>query len=563
MKQWFVLFLLTTITCLGVSSESVAAEFRHKWYKVNINYEDDVWTRFNDLERYQLLALKHEDGITSLNVFAYTYAEPPTINGFQERRKTSGYDGWVNLGERMGTDFESKRANVEDSYLSIYSKKTLNAQLQMESWVVAEYYYVKETKGYVVSIRTRRELWKSVQDTFKEVVESFWVGDGEKPQVARVKTSETDLEMVGANPENQMSNDVNFDPESNAAFYWEFRSEYDRSDGAPLFAKGAIYAAEEGRVRSFSIYDGKVRWEYEIDGEVDTSLVYHNGRVFFVEEMDEGAKLTAITASKGTLEFSTDLPGNDYLSPIASSGRLLVMGNGVMVAYSASDGAELWQFPMSGGTHFYPVGSRDYVVAVEGRSKLHLIQGKNGNPYWSQLLGADLVFSPMVVKDMLLVPQLKTSGTGDYVSITSLNLTQGSQLWSFEAKGYEARLLAPPSTAGDLYFLSLSRNGRDHLLAIDVNTGEMAWSKNWDKLDVDFGAQPVVTGTGIYLAKNENLSDALDISVLNNRTGEEDETFTVSLPSESGRGNLRYLKVYKSALFLITDKNKLEIVATQ
>ncbi|MDA1354487.1 MAG: hypothetical protein O3A01_08530, partial [bacterium] len=277
MKQWLAVILLVCVTCFGFSDRVEAEAFRHSWYKVNLKYDEDIWTPSNDMERYQLLALLHEDGVTSLNVFAYTYAETPTINGFQERRKVSGYDGWVNLGERVGTEFESKRANVQDSYLSIYSKKSMNAQLQVESWVVAEYYYVKENKGYVVSIRTRRELWKSVQETFKEVVESFWVGDGEKPKVARVKTSETDWEMVGANPENQNSNDVSFDPQSKAAFSWEFRSDYDLKGGAPLFAKGAIYAAEDGRIRSFSIYDGVAKWEYETSGDVDAPMASQNG----------------------------------------------------------------------------------------------------------------------------------------------------------------------------------------------------------------------------------------------------------------------------------------------
>ena len=69
-------------------------DFRDDTFKLNLQYDEQVW-QIMDSEKFRdRLVLKHISLPATINVLAYRFAETITANGLVQRRIQSVYDGW-------------------------------------------------------------------------------------------------------------------------------------------------------------------------------------------------------------------------------------------------------------------------------------------------------------------------------------------------------------------------------------------------------------------------------------------------------------------------------------
>jgi outer membrane protein assembly factor BamB len=134
-------------------------------------------------------------------------------------------------------------------------------------------------------------------------------------------------------------------------------------------------------------------------------------------------------------------------------------------------------------------------------------------------------------------------------------------LWQFSGSKYAAKIPSIPSVAGGLYLVLLTDARQDVLVALDVNTGEIAWSQRWSQYSPGYGINPVVTGSGVYVLNQMPDSDNVGIRVLDSRTGKASAPFGLNGVLENADKGIRSIEVYKSYLFLELDQSKLNLSA--
>ena len=181
--------------------------------------------------------------------------------------------------------------------------------------------------------------------------------------------------MVGSGPSNHFSTRVNFDQKQHGAFSWEIRSNITALK-VINFAKGALFAMESGRVRSYSIYDGTIRWEYLAQGQPYGTLATMLDACCL--ERNDVMTLVALSASTGKEQYAQALMGEQFSSIIVSGG--VMVPSALFSVFKATTGALLWRLEfdsdmiLSGSTE-------QHVVAVHGNQQLYLLDAKTGDMF--------------------------------------------------------------------------------------------------------------------------------------------------------------------------------------
>ena len=134
--NYLVRFLIACVLC----SISIHAQTHYFNPRTQVNLTiPNIWTRSTHPNpRY--FSLKHTDIVATVNISTHYFSNPVTINGFQIMKKTSAYDGWENIGEKEGSQYEALLANVSENYKAIYRKRILDDQLKVRKLIAAEYY---------------------------------------------------------------------------------------------------------------------------------------------------------------------------------------------------------------------------------------------------------------------------------------------------------------------------------------------------------------------------------------------------------------------------------------
>jgi hypothetical protein len=234
-----------------------------------------------------VLSLRHEDGITSLNVFVYAFDEPVTLKSFAQAQINLYYDGWQLLGERERSEVDSARANLAASQVAIYARPYLTAQLTEGKYIAAETYYLDATRthGVVLSIHTVESQWSAVQNSVKAVLDSFWVGD----------------------------------PAPTAG-----------PDDLRVTASG-------GRLKAMDARSQKEKWTMELSGPVAGQPILYQGIVYVVVE-EQTPILYGLWADSGRPLFDVSLMGPLQGMPMAAEGGLFTIEGSTIVRRAPDSG---------------------------------------------------------------------------------------------------------------------------------------------------------------------------------------------------------------------------------
>jgi outer membrane protein assembly factor BamB len=165
---------------------------------------------------------------------------------------------------------------------------------------------------------------------------------------------------------------------------------------------------------------GKLKWSFQTDGEVNSSPAVANGMVYF-----------------GSTDYK-------------------------LYAIDASTGEEQWVFQAGSWIDSSPAVVDGIVYFGSNDGKLYAVDAKNGSKLWDFETSYAIRSSPAIVNGMVIF------GSNDY-SVYALNAKTGKKMWRFKTNGYVTSspviangIVYFGSTDGSCYALD-ARNGRFRL----------------------------------------------------------------------------------------------------
>ena len=334
-RQLWIIF--ATILWGMVGTQLFAASFYDPFSQIHLAY-DREWTRVIPSADV-VLSLRHEDGITSLNVFVYAFDEPVTLKSFAQAQINLYYDGWQLLGERERSEGESARANLAASQVAIYARPYLTAQLTEGKYIAAETYYLDATRthGVVLSIHTVESQWSTVQNSVKTVLDSFWVGDQAPtagPAELRVTASGGRLKATDARSQNEK---------------WAMELSGSMA-GQPMLYQGIVYVVvEEPTPILYGLWadSGRPLFDVSLMGPLQGMPVAVEGGLFTIE----GSTIVRRAPDSGDVVATVALPTADTPLQWDTDGKIAFVltqsdRQEILIAVDLETGALRWQLPL-------------------------------------------------------------------------------------------------------------------------------------------------------------------------------------------------------------------------
>ncbi len=222
---------------------------------------------------------------------------------------------------------------------------------------------------------------------------------------------------------------------------------------------------------------GDDKYERMVSGPVSG-----NGLVFAV---DSKGQVTAVSLSSGTVQWSTELKGEERSNVGFGGGAALygdtlfvTSGYGFVVALDASTGTEQWRYegivPFRGA----PTAAADKVFAVTHDNLMVALDAQTGDLLWDQVgisENAGMLGAASPAYDGTTLVTALSSG-----ELIAMLGTNGRILWQDALSS--SRRLTPLSTLADIDGNPVIDRGRVYavshagrMVAIDMRTGERSW----------------------------------------------------------------------------------------
>lgn len=145
---------------------------------------------FKEKSQGKRLLLAHPQGLADVVIVTFSIKNSlvatddlSLANVLSADRASRYYDGWILAYKRDGTHSENVQANVDSSYLSVYSKYKLNSDMETDQRIVSEYVYIKDNNVYLIKINSHKKYWNAVKHDLKKLIQSFWIGEGKRKDV--------------------------------------------------------------------------------------------------------------------------------------------------------------------------------------------------------------------------------------------------------------------------------------------------------------------------------------------------------------------------------------------
>lgn len=538
--------------------------FKNNKYGVNLTIPNE-WAITPTATR-MLLSMEHEDGTSSINVMPYIFPEDVTINGFQRMHMTSRYDSWQNLMERELSIEEAQRANVEEGKIAIYSKSILDDNFQVSNLLVVDYYYlVNPKKGFVVSIRTYKSLWPTVKNQVRTILNSFWVGSGERIDAPKTSKEAIGWEHIGSNSNNQNFIESSLDYSKGLSESWIVDLPNITSDPnkeSLLVTRGDIYYNQDSELMSLSIITGKENWRFNLNKSIEGSLAYYDDILYFILK-ERQPLFYALHATNGSVIYKKEIPHGNYTSPIANQNKLYLQNQDKLIVWDAESGSEKWVIDGDFNKQFYPVVSGNSVLVVDKRKILKNYNSKNGDLLWEKEFDDRILFSPIILRDLVIVGLTDNNADNKRVHhIYALNINDGAQVWDYQLDSDSGRFNTSISAGKNTVIFTLDVDDRntEHfqdrklITALDSNTGEKLWEKESLAPKNARELRSVVTDKFVCLPTTAQ-NNQTTLSSVDLITGEPSDLWSSNI-EENPIQSIEDIKILKNKIILITKNNR-------
>jgi outer membrane protein assembly factor BamB len=454
--------------------------YSNEKYKINLEYPGD-W-QLNESPTSGVLEIIAPENTVTINILVYSFPETVTANGLQIKRMTSFYDGWINLGERQGTEIEKLQANVDDKYIALYKKEFFGQSVSSKEVLIGEYYYIKDKSGYVFSIKTDLNLWGQVQGSVRKIIDSFWVGTGERETFVASSQNTDTWQMIGGNSLNYNSLQSNFSLVPNMNMVWEFRPEgaQEENYGSLVFTDSHIYFSVNNFIYSLFASTGQLNWHYKTGRNIKSNLLFYNDIFYFITE-ENRSWLYGLLAADGNILFKVPLESGHISAPIFRRNHIFLVDNTKIKAIESDSGQVSWEQELNLNYEFYPVANNDFLVVLSKDNVLFVLNIVDGSILWEKKIDQEVLYTPIIAHNKIFLSQ-QSSGR-QMSTVQALELDTGNLVWQFEDVPLLFKFASQPAFAQDKLILFLkSQEGQpgsyvdEVIFALDSKTGAMVWS---------------------------------------------------------------------------------------
>ncbi len=320
--------------------------------------------------------------------------------------------------------------------------------------------------------------------------------------------------------------------------------------GSTVFSMDAV-----AEVRAWSLSDGRLFWNNDLEDMVDDSgafgggLAFADGRVFVTSGL---ARVFALDGKTGQILWETPAPGPIRSAPVVDGGRVFAVTlDNQTIVLAAEDGRELWrhrgieeQVGLLGTSS--PAVSGTTVVVPYSSGEVYAMNVESGRVLWNNSLAAVRRSDPLSdigqVRGLPVIDRGIVFATSNAGRTVAIDLRRGNRLWE--------RDLGGPLTiwvGGDYLFLITNNS---ELVALARANGAIQWVTPLPRYEDAEDKEDPIAWVGPILASNRLIvagthGDAYAVSPY---TGEF--LGNVELPSGAA---VSPIVVQEHLLFLSTD----------
>jgi outer membrane protein assembly factor BamB len=528
-------------------------------------FVDRYQTNFNAVEGWEMTDVRdgksvsfyQSESMTTINISSYYYEEPVSANGFQRMRMTGYYDGWMNLFERTGTAEEAAKANVEESYVAVYSKHILGEQMKVTESLSGEYYFVKGHNAYVVSMITLKSNWAEAQDKLKFVLDSFWVGLGLRPNFMPVVKDTYGWKHFGGSVGN--ANEMVASPSMTSimqeAWSADLGSSSERllASSFPIVVDDAVVLISGGKIWSFNVFSGALNWSYALQEGFNHYLASDRGIIYLVNNVTH--TLMALESETGRVVFREKLK-TESSAPLVVKGKVYTATKKGLLVLSADTGKTITQLELDLDINYFPVMSDTLILLMTSAGELKAIDKKTKTVVWTHAVNGT-AYMPIAYKQYVIVSSLHAQG--DNSEILVLDSDTGKALWQFDYFGGAFSLSQMPSVGDDTLVFSaqikaVNEEGidevQDLVMGLSVQSGESIWSQPYLAPDSG-GIRPIVSESFAFI----NGGDTSELFYIDMVTGEKLPVSVLKGELGSQKSSLISARLYKQAIVKLSEED--------
>lgn len=279
---------------------------------------------------------------------------------------------------------------------------------------------------------------------------------------------------------------------------WKKNVDFRLAGGPGVAGDVLVVGGLDGDVIAFDAHSGAERWKTRVSAEVVAAPAVGQGMVFV--RCNDG-RVYALDAGDGKQRWIYDRATVPLLS-LRGTGAPVIAGDAVLsgsdagrlVALRTSDGAAIWEQPLTTGegrTELERLSDVDGELAVDGdvvyaaayRGQVAALSALNGRQIWNRALSS---YTNVGVSASQVYAVDADS------AVWALDRTSGSSMWKQDA--LEHRWLSGPAVQGD-YVIVGDLEGYVHWLSI--SDGKVAARERLSKKAIQ--ATPVVMGDLVFV----------------------------------------------------------------
>ena len=552
MKYIYQIIIILFLLCLPLqtNAENVALPDNFK----DIHFElPENWDALKQ-KRKNIISFLHQDKIATLNIKHQVMSEIITANALKQHRAKFTYNSWINVYERNGTEKENILSNVEDSYIAIYLSQNLDNSLNIIEHISGEYYYISKDKYYIITIETTKKNWKKIQESLKIVLNSFWIGDGEKPIYIPEENNDNEWERKGTS--NNNNNFINATPILKKPLSKQWAYTITNSNELyfdPLYVNNHIYLLDKEKLISLTT-EGKETWKYSFTDDYEPFMSHKSGTLLLIKK-DPVKEIVGIMANNGQILFKYSINQSE-IKPIIINESILYIENGFLKSISRLTGTPQWEKEYNLNNAFQLTSKKQYLIAINSENELLCIDSRNGDILWTYHQSIKSKFDPVIQNESVYI----INNTGDTHSIVNISLTTGDHIWTYSNPLVNLKLLNTPSinknmliVLGEINSKTLANKKVKNklIIGIDIETKKIIWEKTISNLTI----RPIITENLLYY-----ISDEDTITILDTLSGKEIPVQFNEKKEEITK--IKHMNVYKNSLFsFLYDNETLKLIA--
>ena len=225
-------------------------------------------------------------------------------------------------------------------------------------------------------------------------------------------------------------------------------------ESSPLLRNGVLYVGTwNNEVVALNAKNGRVKWRFQADDEVNTSAAYWKGNIYIGSD---GGTLYALNAGSGRLKWSAQSNSSFgsrefwYATPTIAYGRVYI-GNtdGTMYVYGAKSGKLLWARPL--GSYIYGAAAvykrKVFVGTYDG--KFYALDAATGDTRWQIDARGAVHAAPTVMDGLVYYAICSSCGSAAQRAVAqgpdstyAVRARNGRRIWRFPGGKYANPVVA-------------------------------------------------------------------------------------------------------------------------